>query len=51
MAKKEPMIPAAAYEDYPKADWRYDVANGDTVLGYEDWVRHIVESHEGDKDD
>lgn len=24
--------------DFPKADWRYDVANGDTSLGYAAWV-------------
>lgn len=38
------------YENYPKEDWQYDVANGDTRLGYEDWVRHNVESHEGDEE-
>lgn len=25
-------------------DWKYDVANGDTRLGYEDWVRHNMEA-------
>jgi hypothetical protein len=34
--------------EYPKADWQYDVANGDTKLGYVDWVLHNIESHEND---
>ena len=29
----------------PIEDWKYDVANGDTQLGYDDWVRHNIESH------
>jgi hypothetical protein len=33
---------------YPLADWKYDVANGDTKLGYADWVLHNIESHEED---
>lgn len=33
------------YEKYPKSDWQYDVRNGDTKLGYEEWVEHQVESH------
>ncbi len=36
--------------DYPLADWRYDVANNDTRLGYRDWVEHNKESRDGDKD-
>jgi hypothetical protein len=24
--------------NYPRADWKYEVANDDTVLGYWDWV-------------
>jgi hypothetical protein len=30
-------------ERYPKGDWQYDVANGDTVLGYADWLAHNIE--------
>lgn len=30
-------------ERYPKSDWRYDVANGDTVLGYGEWLAHARE--------
>ena len=26
------------HPDYPYGDWRYEVANGDTRLGYWDWV-------------
>jgi len=25
---------------YPESDWRYEVANGDTLLGYEEWLDH-----------
>jgi hypothetical protein len=32
-------------EEYPYEDWQYDVANGDTKLGYAEWVEHNVESH------
>jgi hypothetical protein len=35
-------------DEFPMSDWKYDVANGDTKLGYEDWVLHNIESHEGD---
>ncbi len=27
-------------EKYPRADWKYEVANGDTNQGYWDWVRN-----------
>jgi hypothetical protein len=33
-------------ELYPIEDWRYDVANGDTKLGYKEWVEHNIESHQ-----
>lgn len=26
------------HPDYPLADWQYDVANGDTKRGYDEWV-------------
>jgi hypothetical protein len=29
---------------YPLADWKYEVANGDTVLGYSDWQRRKAEA-------
>jgi len=28
------------HPDYPVSDWQYEVANGDTRLGYWDWVEH-----------
>jgi hypothetical protein len=31
-------------EEYPREDWKYDVVNGDTILGYWDWVIHNLES-------
>jgi hypothetical protein len=30
---------------YMREDWQYEVANGDTVLGYEEWIEH---KHEAD---
>jgi len=29
-------------EEFTREDWRYDVANKDTQLGYFDWVKHNV---------
>lgn len=26
--------------DFPVEDWKYEVANDDTRLGYLDWVKH-----------
>lgn len=28
------------HPDYPKEDWKYEIANDDTVAGYWDWVEH-----------
>jgi len=28
---------------YPPEDWRYLVANGETRLGYWEWVQHEIE--------
>lgn len=42
----ESMEPAAEWgpenrhEEYLLEDWQYDVRNGDTKLGYHDWVLH-----------
>lgn len=30
----------ASVDRYPREDWCYEVQNGDTNLGYWDWVRH-----------
>jgi hypothetical protein len=35
-------------EKFPMEDWQYDVANGDTKLGYADWVLHNVEAEQWD---
>lgn len=32
------------HPDWPKSEWRQDVANCDTKLGYWEWVAHNVES-------
>ena len=37
-----PDEPWADHEDYPVADWQYEVANGDTRLGYADWRSHKI---------
>ena len=33
------------YEDqnFPREDWKNEVTNGDTQLGYFDWVIHNIE--------
>jgi hypothetical protein len=33
------------HPEYTRADWSNDVSQGDTKLGYWDWVLHNVESH------
>jgi hypothetical protein len=35
---------------YPKSDWQYEVKNGDTSLGYQEWVEHCIERDQ-DQDD
>jgi hypothetical protein len=30
----------ASDEAWPMEDWKYDVSNDDTRLGYRDWVKH-----------
>jgi hypothetical protein len=30
---------------YPLEDWRNEVANNDTRLGYREWVEHQLERH------
>lgn len=32
--------------DFTRSDWKNDVSNGDTQLGYYDWVIHNLESAE-----
>ena len=35
-------------EFFPQSDWQYDVRNGDTQLGYDDWLAHQMESRTQD---
>ena len=30
---------------FPITDWQYEVANGDTKLGYAEWLEHQIESN------
>lgn len=39
------------HREWPRADWQYDVANGDTKLGYWDWVAHNIESESNEDDE
>lgn len=32
-----------AHPDHPPADWRFEVANDDTRLGYWDWVANQLD--------
>lgn len=41
------MAAGAEHLSYPKSDWQYEVKNGDTCLGYADWVSHSAERDEG----
>lgn len=40
----------AQNETYPVDDWRHDVAQGNTQLGYKAWVQHRVESETTESD-
>lgn len=31
------------HPDYPRSDWQYEVANGDTISGYWDYVESCIE--------
>lgn len=49
--ESETWNPADRWESHPKypmSDWRYEVINGDTVLGYVEWVNHKLEDHLND---
>lgn len=34
----------ASAEDFPRSDWQHEVANGDTHIGYWEWVEHMREA-------
>lgn len=40
---KSPKLYGPEHPTYPKADWRYEVMNQNTVLGYWPWVSHQKE--------
>lgn len=31
------------HPEHPASDWQYEVANGDTRLGYWDWLSNILD--------
>ena len=33
-------------EDTDRKDWEYEVANGDTVLGFDEWLDHRAEAED-----
>ena len=33
-------------QKYPVSDWKYEVANGDTRLGYSTWLSHKIEQEQ-----
>jgi hypothetical protein len=38
--ERDSVDPWSNNQDYPREDWMAEVANGDTSLGYLDWVEH-----------
>lgn len=39
MVQHDPLMsPGYSDDEYPLSDWQYEVANGDTRRGYDDWV-------------
>jgi hypothetical protein len=34
------------HPDYPIKDWQYEVSNGDTFRGYQEWVDRQIEADE-----
>jgi hypothetical protein len=36
---------------HPRADWKYEVVNGDTNLGYWDWVENQLLMEESEKNE
>lgn len=37
------------HTDYPRSDWQYEVSNGDTKLGYAEWLEHKLEAEDEDE--
>jgi|TARA_R110000772_G_scaffold93248_2_gene190532 hypothetical protein len=40
-------LEAKLVEKFPKIAWKMEVRNGDTILGYADWIEHMLESVAG----
>jgi len=38
------------HPQFPRLDWAHEVTNGETSLGYDTWVMHQVEAHDGRRD-
>jgi hypothetical protein len=43
--------PTKDHDVYTRIEWRDEVNNGDTELGYEDWVQFKIETEDSDDDD
>lgn len=44
--------PCGEHPDYPRADWRHEIIEDNTSLGYWHWVTHqLVNQEEDDNDD
>lgn len=46
LALREKLMKENLWNDFsafPKDDWRWEVGNRDTILGYWDWVGHKIE--------
>ena len=39
------------HPDHPVEDWTYEVANGDTRLGYWEWVENMITFREEDSEE
>lgn len=37
------MTMTTEHPDFPIEDWQYEVRNGDTYLGYAEWVAHRID--------
>ena len=54
MNESDPRLISGGYwddvSDLPVEDWQYEVANGDTRLGYHDWLTRKREDERWDND-
>jgi hypothetical protein len=50
--EQEEWSPQNGWEEhprFPRADWKYEVENGDTSLGYVEWVNNQIQWDEGEE--